>query len=253
MLTLHINALQLSKKQVFMRILIIHMWFVGTKDKVLDCRRQKKKEVDKLFIESHWADHLDGVYPPQQCSHWFIPVVLPFVSSPPLSRLLSVWFGTSYFGAPGSAGGENPGISSRQCDSSASFRVFAIPLFSQTCSQKPVLQWHGPALQIPPFGLGENWLGAVLRGWCCGLSPVGAANQYPQVFPVNAPVPGRTGGWRVERRRWTGREGWNRQWDCGITSLWPISLRSALNVSIWKQPNYCWPLPRLQNTAARTN
>lgn len=55
-------------------------------------------------------------------------------------------------------------------------------LFSQTCSQKPVLSWNGRALQIPPFGLGENWLGAVRRGWCRGPSPVARPARIHKSF-----------------------------------------------------------------------
>ncbi len=83
------------------------------------------------------------------------------------------------------------------------------------------------------------------------------ACQDPQVFPVSALVPGRMrvegvgGGVRLWGRQEDRLE--SKQWDSGITSLWPISLRSALNASIWKQPNYCWPLHRLQNTAVTTN
>lgn len=91
----------------------------------------------------------------------------------------------------------------------------------------------------------------VLRGWCLGPSPVARPARIYKSFQLTCRCQGgweggRRGGGQEERME-------SRQWDSGITSLWPISLRSALNASIWKQPNYCWPLHRLQNTAATTN
>lgn len=57
-------------------------------------------------------------------------------------------------------------------------------LFSQTCSQKPVLSWHSWTLQIPPFGLGENRLGAALRGRCRGSSPVARPARIYKSFQL---------------------------------------------------------------------
>lgn len=119
-----------------------------------------------------------------------------------------------------------------------------------------LLSWHGWALQIPsPFGLGENWLGAVLRGWCRGPSPVSWPARIHKSFQLMCRCQGRGRGSRRAGAGGGGQEEAveSRQWDSGITSLWPISLRSALNASVWKQPNYCWPLHCLQNTAAATN
>lgn len=61
-----------------------------------------------------------------------------------LSWLLSVWFGTPHFGAFGFgfAGEENPGITSRDCNSSTSFWVLA-SYFSRHVPRSPF--FHGKA------------------------------------------------------------------------------------------------------------
>ncbi len=97
-----------------------------------------------------------------------------------------------------------------------------VPPFSQTCSQKPVLSWQGRALQIPPFGLGENWLGAVLRGWCRGPSPVARPCQDPHVFPVKAPVPGQMEG-----------GGRKRVWKAGSGILGSLCCDPYPSVLLW--------------------
>lgn len=147
-----------------------------------------------------------------------------------LSWLLSVWLGTLHFGAPGSAGEENLGITSRDCDSSASFWVLA---------SSPRPPRHVPrSLFINGTAELSRFLHLVLVRTDLELCWEGGA-----VAPLQLPrLPGSTSlssectGARMDggSRRGGGQEERveSRQWDSGITLLWPTSFRSALNASI---------------------
>lgn len=125
-------------------------------------------------------------------------------------------------------------------------RLSRPPIYSQTCSRRArsfVVQ------QSPPESSTWSWWelgGSALRGWCGGPSPVARPARIHKSFELRRLVAARMGGRWWRERGGQEERAESRQSDCGITSLWPTSLRSALNASIWKQPNYYWPLHPLK-------
>lgn len=140
-----------------------------------------------------------------------------------LSWLLSVWLGTLHFGAPGSAGEENLGISS-----SASFWVLAshfprhVPrslLINGTAGLSRFLH-----LVLVRTDLELCWEGGAVAPLQLPRLP-GSTSLSSEHTGARTDGGSRRGGGQEERVE-------SRQWDSGITLLWPTSFRSALNASI---------------------
>ena len=163
-----------------------------------------------------------------------------------LNWLPFVWFGTLHFEAPDTAGEEIPGITSAiPPPYSESSPPSTFPdMFPEACS-------FMAQLSSPDSSIWSWWEPT----WSCAekavLWPLSSyqACQDLQVFPVNATMPGRmvVGGGR------------RREWKAGSGILGSHCCDPYPSVLLWmpqykkKQPNYCWPLHRLQNTAVATN
>jgi len=115
-----------------------------------------------------------------------------------------------------------------------SFWALASFLFSQTCSQKPVLlTWHIRALQIPPFGLGASWPGAALRGRSRGPSPVARPARIHKSFQLRRWCQCKCVCVCVQMKRRAGREGGKQAvglWDHFAVTHIPPFCSECLNM-----------------------
>lgn len=132
-------------------------------------------------------------------TEFFLSLTIPLISlSIFLTWLLSIWLGSTLqpLVVVVVKGRRLTCVFQRLWFLCLSWESSSPSIFSQACSQKAVLSWHGSTLQIPPFGLGERWLGTALRGWCCGPSPITGPARIRKSFqlPWQWVNEGRRGG-----------------------------------------------------------